>query len=1097
MSTHETIQSGDSGQAAAGGCWETMRWPAPELLDGLKSGPFAEARAAGEEQYHALVSSLRRETPVKPTIFIGAGTCGLGAGAAKTLAAIREHLDAHHIDADVVEVGCIGLCSEEPIVDVQFPGRTRVSFGTVTKDNAGGLLEHVFAGQIPADMVLGQFRPLDGQQPWADVPFMDEHSFLSMQRRVVLINSGLIDPGSIDEYIALGGYSALAKALKAHTPEQVCDLVEGSGLRGRGGGGFPTGRKWKFARQAPGTEKYLICNADEGDPGAFMDRAVGESDPHRLLEGMALAAYAIGASHAYIYIRAEYPLAIKRLKQAIAQAQAYGLLGEHILRSGFSLEIKIKMGAGAFVCGEETALIHSIEGRRGMPRPRPPFPAASGLFAKSTVINNVETLANLPQIVEHGAEWYAAMGTPGSKGTKVFALSGMVQRTGLVEIPMGTTLRQVVFEIGGGVPGGRKCKAVQIGGPSGGCVPEPQLDVATDYEALKNFGTIMGSGGLVVVDETTCMVDFAKFFMEFIQSESCGKCIPCREGTRRMLEILQAITRPRRKEDDTDALLRFQGIMYLKELGEMIKKTSLCGLGQTAPNPVLSTLKWFRDEYEAHIYDRRCPAGACKELVGAPCQNTCPAGTEVWRYVAHIARGEYKEAYKVIREALPFPSVCARVCHHPCEYMCRAGVTGGEPIAVRTLKRFVVDRVSANTFAPDVKPAAPDAPKIAVIGAGPSGLTAAYYLGTMGYPVTVFEREDQAGGMLAGAIPEYRLSRSQLRYEIDRMLVSNVELRYNQVLGRDFSLDDLLGPQGFKAVYVATGAHHSRKIGVNGEDGCENVFTGIQFLKSYNLHGREIAKGRVGVIGGGNSAIDAARVALRQKRVEKVTVFYRRTQAEMPAYREEIDAAWEENIELRTLEAPVEVLSKDGKLAGLKVVKCKLGEPDASGRRQSIPVPGSEQIFELDTLIVAISEQPEKEGLDGLEFSRGGTLQINPESMATSRPGVFAGGDVVTGPNSAVDAIAAGKNAARMIANYVSGRLLRTLPKVKLPSVYIEPAAIEEEEGETANRVEPPLLTVAKRRKNFAEVELCISEEQARCEAKRCLRCDLEFTQPA
>jgi NADH-quinone oxidoreductase subunit F len=1074
-----------------------MGWPAPELLQGLRDNVFARTQADGQAQYEALVTALRRERVGKPVIFIGTGTCGLGAGAAKTLAAIRKYLEAAEKDVEIVQVGCIGLCSEEPIVDVQFPGRTRVSFGNVTADDVPGLFDHVFAGQIPLDMVLGQFRQQNGQTPWDEVPYMDEHSFMAMQRRVVLINSGLVDPNSIDEYIARGGYSALAKALKTHKPEEICNTIEASGLRGRGGGGFPTGRKWKFARQAAGEDKYLICNADEGDPGAFMDRAVGESDPHRLLEGMAIAAYAIGATHAYIYIRAEYPLAIKHLKQAIAQAREYGLLGDNILGTGVSLEIRIKMGAGAFVCGEETALIHSIEGKRGMPRPRPPYPAVAGLFGKPTVINNVETLANVPLIVERGADWYASMGTASSKGTKVFALSGMVRRTGLVEIPMGTTLRQVVFEVGGGIPGGRHCKAVQIGGPSGGCVPEAHLDIPTDYEALKQFGTIMGSGGLVVVDETTCMVDFAKFFMEFIQSESCGKCIPCREGTRRMLEILQAITRPRRQETDTDALLRFQGIMYLQELGEMIKKTSLCGLGQTAPNPVLSTLKWFRDEYEAHIYDRRCPAGACKELVGAPCQNTCPAGTEVWRYVAHIARGEYKEAYKVIREALPFPSVCARVCHHPCEYMCRAGVTGGEPIAVRTLKRFVVDRVSANTFAPDVKPAAPDSPKIAVIGAGPSGLTAAYYLGVMGFPVTVFEREDTAGGMLAGAIPEYRLSRSQLRYEIDRMLVSNVELRYNQVLGRDFTLDDLLGQQGYKAVYVATGAHHSRKIGVPGEN-VEGVIPGIEFLKAYNLHGRELGRGRVGVVGGGNSAIDAARVALRHKRVDTVSVFYRRTQAEMPAYREEIDAAWEEKIELKTLEAPVEVISKDGKLVGLKLVSCKLGEPDSSGRRQPVPIPGSEHVVELDTLIVAISEQPETDGLTGLELKKNGTLRTNPESLATSRPGVFAGGDVVSGPNSVVDAIAAGKHAATMISNYVSGKLLRALPKVKLPSVYIEPVeSLEDEDGESVHRAEPPLLTVAKRRKNFAEVELCISEEQARCEAKRCLRCDLDFTRPA
>ncbi len=1085
--------------AVQGRCWETMRRPSPELLRGLRGGPLAAARDAGSDRYDGLLAALRRERIDRPVVFAGAGTCGLGAGAARTLEAIRKWLAGQSIAAEVVEVGCIGLCSEEPIVDIQLPGRTRVSFGGITADKVPDLLEDVLiGGRVPAEIVLGQFADPDGLlEPWPDVARMDEHPFMARQRRVVLVNSGIIDPGRIEEYVARGGYSALAEVLASRTPEQVCDEVEASGLRGRGGGGFPTGRKWKFARQAAGDQKYLICNADEGDPGAFMDRAVCESDPHRLLEGMAIAAYAIGASRAYIYIRAEYPLAIERLRQAIDQARGWGLLGADILGRGFGLEIAIKTGAGAFVCGEETALIHSIEGRRGMPRPRPPFPAARGLFGKPTVINNVETLANLPGILERGAAWYAGMGTAGSKGTKVFAVSGMVRRTGLVEIPMGTTLRQIVFEICGGVPGGRRCKAVQIGGPSGGCVPESHLDLPTDYEALKSFGTIMGSGGLVVLDESTCMVDFAKFFMEFIQSESCGKCIPCREGTRRMLEILQAITRPRRKEDGLDALERFQGIMQLRELGEMIKATSLCGLGQTAPNPVLSTLQWFRDEYEAHIYDRDCPAGACKELVGAPCQNTCPAGTEVWRYVAHIARGEYQEAYRVIREALPFPSVCARVCHHPCERMCRAGSTGGEPIAVRTLKRFVVDRVSPNTYAPEVRPASPGGPRIAVVGAGPAGLTAAYYLGVMGYAVTVFEREDQAGGMLAGAIPEYRLSRSQLRHEIDRMLVSNIELRYNHVLGRDFSLDDLLGPMGYKAVFVATGAHHSRRMDVPGEDGVEGVIPGIRFLKEYNLHGRELARGRVGVIGGGNSAIDAARVALRQKRVDSVAVYYRRTQAEMPAYREEIDAAWEENIAIHTLVAPLEVIARDGRLAGLKLISCRLGEADASGRRQPVPIPGSEHVVELDTLIVAISEQPEVDGLSGLTLRRNGTLVVNPESCATSRPGVFAGGDVVTGPNSVVDAIAAGKRAALMIGNYVSGRLLRSLPKVRLPSVYIEPVESGEEDAESAGRVEPPLLTVSKRRKNFAEVELCISEEQARCEARRCLRCDLEFTQPA
>ena len=403
--------------------------------------------------------------------------------------------------------------------------------------------------------------------------------------------------------------------LRDASPDALCDMVERSGLRGRGGGGFPTGRKWKFARASEGDQKYLICNADEGDPGAFMDRAVIESDPHRLLEGMAIAAYAIGATKAYVYIRAEYPLAIKRLRAAISQAESNGLIGDKILGTDFNLHIVIKMGAGAFVCGEETALIHSIEGRRGMPRPRPPFPAVSGLFGKPTIINNVETLANLPTVISIGAEGFSALGTESSKGTKVFALSGKVVRTGLVEVAMGTSIRQIVFDIGGGIPNGKAYKAVQIGGPSGGCIPTQHLDIDVDYESLKTVGAIMGSGGLVVMDEETCMVDVAKFFMDFIQRESCGKCIPCREGTRRMLEILERITRGRKREQGIEALDRFKSVLHLQSLAETIRDTSLCGLGQTAPNPVLSTLRWFRDEYEAHIYDRKCPAAVCPELV--------------------------------------------------------------------------------------------------------------------------------------------------------------------------------------------------------------------------------------------------------------------------------------------------------------------------------------------------------------------------------------------------------------------------------------------------------------------------------------------------
>jgi NADH:ubiquinone oxidoreductase subunit F (NADH-binding)/Pyruvate/2-oxoacid:ferredoxin oxidoreductase delta subunit/(2Fe-2S) ferredoxin len=588
--------------------------PEAELIEPFVDGALSADPATREAQRRETAARLRREGVERPVIFVGAGTCGLGAGAGKTLKAIRRYLDESALDVEVVEVGCIGLCAAEPLVEVQLPGRARVAFQRITEEKVAGLLDAMLAGQIPEESTLGQHVG-EGQEPWPGVRRAEEHPFFAPQTRWVLANCGRIDPSRIEEYIAWGGYEALSRTLREKTPDEVCAEVEHSGLRGRGGGGFPTGRKWLFAREAPAERKYMVCNADEGDPGAFMDRAVIEGDPHRVLEGLAIAAYAIGASKAYIYIRAEYPLAIRRLERAIEEAMGHGLLGHNIQRSGFTLEVIIKQGAGAFVCGEETALLHSIEGKRGMPRPRPPFPATSGLFDKPTIINNVETLANVPRILAEGADAFRALGTGGSKGTKVFALSGNVERTGLVEVAMGTRIREIVFDVGGGIPGRKAYKAAQIGGPSGGCIPAEHLDTEIDYESLKSIGAIMGSGGLVVMDEDTCMVDVAKFFMDFIQRESCGKCIPCREGTKRMLEILEAITGNGRSGGNGDALSRFKGVMHLNSLAEVIRDTSLCGLGQTAPNPVLSTLRWFRDEYDAHIYERRCPAKVCRDLL--------------------------------------------------------------------------------------------------------------------------------------------------------------------------------------------------------------------------------------------------------------------------------------------------------------------------------------------------------------------------------------------------------------------------------------------------------------------------------------------------
>jgi len=609
------------------------------------------------------LSIIRRKKNDKVVILIGAGTCGLGAGAKKTIIETEKYLENNNIDAKIIQVGCIGFCSAEPLLDIQFPGKNRISFKNVTSDKVEEILNDAFSNNIKAENTLAQFRTED-KEAWNNVPFLDEHPFFAQQKRLVLKNCGIVNPVSIEEYIAGGGYKNFIKTITTNTSKNVCDLVEKSGLKGRGGGGFPTGRKWKFAYNEKSNQKYLICNADEGDPGAFMDRAVIEGDPHRLIEGMAIGAYAIGASVAYVYIRAEYPLAIERLKIAIRKAKEYGLIGEKIFGSDFSLDFIIKKGAGAFVCGEETALINSIEGKRGMPRPRPPFPAVSGLFGKPTIINNVETLSNIPEILTKGEDWFASIGTENSKGTKVFALSGKVKYTGLIEIPMGTTVRDIVFKMGGGIPNGKKFKSVQIGGPSGGCITEQNLDIPIDYQNLIKVGAMMGSGGLVVMDEDTCMVDIAKFFMNFIQSESCGKCIPCREGTKRMLEILESITHRPTNESKDEALERFKGILQLEKLGRVIKETSLCGLGQTAPNPVMSTLKWFREEYEQHIFERKCPAGVCTDLrtftidvdkcTGCTaCAKKCPSNAII---------GERKKPHFIVEDKCIGCGTCEEVC---------------------------------------------------------------------------------------------------------------------------------------------------------------------------------------------------------------------------------------------------------------------------------------------------------------------------------------------------------------------------------------------------------------------------------------------------
>jgi NADH-quinone oxidoreductase subunit F len=1020
---------------------------------------FDEIRRRAIAEWEAL------EKSPKPRILVGAGTCGQAAGAMSVLEAINSALSKHKIKAIVTQVGCIGLCYTEPLINIIKPGRPQIYYGDVTPELAAKLIEDYLVNDNPRpDLALGTV----GGEGVEGIPEFFELPMLKPQVRIALRNCGIIDPQDINQYIARDGYSGLVRAL-GMKPEEVLEEVKKSGLRGRGGAGFPTGIKWELCRKSPGTVKYVICNADEGDPGAFMDRSLLEGDPHAVLEGILIGAYAIGASEGYIYIRAEYPLAIERLKLALKQMEDYGLLGDKILGSGFSFHLKIKQGAGAFVCGEETALMASIEGKRGTPRSRPPFPAQSGLWGKPTNINNVETWGNVSAILQKGAEWYSGYGSEKSKGTKTFALAGKIVRTGLIEVPMGIQLKDIIYGIGGGIPDGKRFKAVQTGGPSGGCLPASLLNLPVDYESLTQAGSIMGSGGMVVMDEDTCMVDVARYFLSFTQSESCGKCVPCRMGTKQMLGILEDITNGKGKMEDIDLLV---------SLGKQINAGSLCGLGQTAPNPALTTIRYFRHEYEEHIKKHHCRAAVCPGLVSAPCSHTCPAGIDVPRYVRFIAEGKPAEAVAVIREKIPFPSVCGYVCIHPCEAKCRRALLD-EAIGIRVLKRFAAEHDSGLWKANSIV-APPSGKRVAVVGSGPAGLTAAYYLAKLGHKVTVFEALPEAGGMMRVGIPDYRLPKAILRAEIKEIESIGVDIKLNTTVE---SLDELLN-EGYNAVFLATGAHQGVKMEVKGESS-PGVMECVTFLRDISL-GKEVkVGGRVAVIGGGNAAVDSARTALRLG-AKEVTIVYRRTQAEMPASAEEIEGAFAEGVKIHFLAAPSRITSKDGKLQ-LTCLEMRLGEVDDSGRPRPEPIQGSKFTMELDTIIAAVGQRPEVPGQFKLPLGKGNTIQVDPDTLATSREGVFAGGDAVNGPASVIESIANGRQAAISIDRYLggSGEIEETLAP---PEGELAPLGESKEEP----RVEIPELPVAERLKGFSQVELALSDKVAVKEANRCLRCDLE-----
>jgi len=1022
------------------------------------------------DDLNALKEAVGTANSGKEKILVCMGGGCIASGSGKIKEQFTAQLKASGLEdkVAVVGTGCLGPCSHGPVVVM---GRDKVFYQKVTCDDVTEIVQnHVLNNKIVERLTFKE--GVNG----TPVPVLTDLTFFKRQTKIVLRNCGEIDPFSIEEYIGKDGYFALARVLTEKSPADVIIEMKTSGLRGRGGAGFPTWIKWSLAQKSQSEKKYILCNADEGDPGAFMDRSVLEGDPHSVIEGMAIGAYAMGANEGYVYVRAEYPLAVERLQYAIDHAKEYGLLGNNIFGSTFSFNLEIRMGSGAFVCGEETALMASIESKRGEPRPRPPFPVEKGLWGKPTVLNNVETFANVPVIILKGGDWFASYGTEKSKGTKVFALAGSINHSGLVEVPIGTSLGDLVYDIGGGTIGGKPFKAAQIGGPSGGCIPKQHLNVPLDYESLTELGAIMGSGGLIVLDEDSCMVDVARFFLEFVQEESCGKCAPCRVGTKRMLEILERICAGEGEPGDIEKLI---------ELGEEIKSTSLCGLGQTAPNPVLSTIRFFRHEYEEHIHSKHCEAGVCSGLVRAPCQSGCPANVDVPGFVSLIGEKRYAEALRLHRERNPFAAVCARVCFHTCEKKCRRSSLD-ESLAIRSVKRFMVDQ-EITIQVPEVKENEENAKrKIAIVGAGPAGLSCAYFLARLGYRPDVFESEQRPGGMLVQTIPAYRLPREILAREIRMIEGLGVNIETGKKLGRDFTLKSLK-EQGYEAVFIGVGAPKGLQLNIKGSES-KDVVDALNFLRTYNLRGSVPVRKNLVVIGGGNAAIDAARTALRLG-AKKVDIIYRRTQDEMPAYKEEIEQAIEEGIVLHTLTDPIQILSEEGRVTGVLCCAMKLGSFDASGRRH----PESNEntfVIETDQVIMAVGQTLDcKEILEDLQIktSKNDSIIVtNPINGQTTVPWIFSGGDAATGPTSVITAVACGEKAAVGIDELLTGESHAFWREEKRNDTFFDPNV----DPSMVPRIKIKMLDSNRRKYNFDEVEMAWLESDAVQQAKRCLRCD-------
>ncbi len=1040
-------------------------------------GAFSAVREAG----------LAKLVPAVPRIAVGMGTCGRGNGAEGLYSAFAQAIERSGADMVLVPVGCFGACFQEPLVSVRLPGNPLVILRRVQANDAARVLHDLTEGNLSPDLIYCKIEEWDHitghvryGQGYPEVPSWSDVTFFKGQKKIVLRNCGIINPDDIEEYIAIGGYQALYKVLIDANPGGVIEQIKASKMRGRGGAGYPTGNKWEFLAKAKADAKYIICNADEGDPGAYMNRNEIESDPHSLIEGMIIGGYVMGATEGIIYVRAEYPLAVHRLNLALEQAREYGILGENILGRGFKFDISLVEGAGAFVCGEETALIASLEGEAGRPRPRPPFPAQKGLWGKPTNINNVETWYNIAPIVTRGPAWFTETGSPKSSGTKVFSLVGKVKNTGLVEMPLGTPLKTFIYDIGEGAVEGRQVKAIQTGGPSGGCIPQEMFDTPVDYESLGQLGSIMGSGGMVVMDEDNCMVDVARYFIEFTHSESCGKCIPCRVGLNKCLRILNRVT---------EGAGTAHHLEILDELSRYIRDCSLCGLGQTAPNPVLTTLRHFRNEFEDHILARRCTAGVCEELALSPCENSCPLHMNIPRFLQLYKEDRLEDAFLSVILDNPLPSSTGRVCQHPCDNRCRRQ-TLDQAVNMREVHRFIADSIYESdkyermVQAVAARKLAATGRKIAVIGAGPAGLTAAFYLALLGHDVTVYDSKSEAGGMLRFVLPEYRLPKQMLRREVDLIERLGVKFVFNTRVGFDLPLNDL--DDHFDMIFLSIGTWKESWVYQSGTE-LKGVYPALNMLEAVAA-GQDVNLGRrVAIIGGGNAAIDSARTALRKGC--EVTVFYRRERKDMPAIEEETVAAREEGAKFMFLAAPHRVVG-DGKgnVKAIEVVKTKLGAYDSSGRKK--PVPTDEiQRFDCDSVVFAIGETVDLDfaRASGLALKESGTIEVNRFTLETSRPRFYAGGDLVTGASNVSNAMAYGKQAARNIDRQL-------MEADRWNSLYpeVEYEQTPPEEPSSTRRHSGRALSASLRVRSQDEVVSGLTQEEARDEACRCLRCDVQ-----